>query len=111
MKLIQRPVFYHAIIVLGLIALSLLVSGVMPAKTRLLAGEWLQGLTPRGSPQIESFSQVEATELERSRLRDQLSLSRERAKHHLKVAVYFFSNYYMSILIAFVMLLKNLIIF
>lgn len=103
MRQINLPIIYHAIIVIGFIALSLLVSGHVPAKARLMADAWLQGLTPRGNAQIESFSQVEATELERSRLKDQLSLSRDRANHHLKVAVYFFSNYYMSILIAFVM--------
>jgi hypothetical protein len=80
-----------------------LVSGTVPKNARVDANAWLKGLTPKAEAHLETFAQVQASDLERARLKDQLALSRERAAHHLTVAVYFFSNYYMAILQAFVM--------
>lgn len=97
------PAIKRILIVIFLIAFSLLVSIMVTSSARHDAEKWLQGLTPKAQPQIESFSQVQATEIERFRLQDQLHLIRERANHHLTVSVYFFSNYYMAIIQAFVM--------
>jgi hypothetical protein len=103
MPKLDRPFLFHTLIVVGLVGLSILVSSTVPRNARLDADTWLQGLTPKAQTQLETFSQVKGSDLERARLKDQLALSRERAKHHLTVAVYFFSNYYMAILEAFVM--------
>jgi hypothetical protein len=100
---LTRPAVIQALIVVALIVLSLAVSFTVPVAARADADAWLQNLTPKAQPQLESFTEVQATDIERGRLKDQLGFARERAKHHLKVAIYFFSNYYMAIMQAFVM--------
>ena len=100
---ISRPVLFHTLIVTVLVGLSLFVSYIVPRHARVDADAWLQGLTPKSQAQLETFAQVQASDLERARLKDQLALARERAKHHLTVAAYFFSNYYMAIIQAYVM--------
>lgn len=100
---VNHPALIQALIVIALVSISLVVSMTIPSSKRVDADAWLQGLTPIGAPQIESFEKVQANEMERARLKDQLTLARERSKHHLTIAVYFFSNYYMAILQAFIM--------
>ena len=99
----NNPTFIQILIVLALVGLSLLVSATVPGSVRANANIWLQELEPKVHSQLESFDHIEATDLERDRLKDQFSLARDRARHHLTVAIYFFSNYYMAILQAFVM--------
>lgn len=100
---LNRPVVLQILIVIGLVSISLAVSMTIPRSTRDKADAWLQDLTPTAVAEIGSFASVQATNLERARLTDQLTLAKARSKHHLSVAVYFFSNYYMSILQAFIM--------
>lgn len=100
----KQRIARHAAIVVGLVLFSVITSAVIPARARSDAGTWLMELAPRKmQAPTECFCEVGATAQERDRLRSQLDLARKRADHHLTVAVYFFSNYYMAILQAFVM--------
>jgi hypothetical protein len=100
---INHPIAIQSLIVAAMIGLCLLISVTVPKTTRVNADAWLRDLTPKADAELEKFTQVQATESERTRLKGQLDLVRKRARHHLSVAVYFFSNYYMAILESFVM--------
>lgn len=96
------PYVINAVIVLALFGFSWLI-GEIAANTLGAEESWFKELAPKGQPQIESFEQLNASNLERARLKDQLVLLRVRSQHHLTVALFFFMNYYMAILQAFVM--------
>jgi hypothetical protein len=107
-KSVDKPLFWksslirHTVLIICLLTLVFTVGGVYAREARRIAASWSQDLTPTASREIENFSAIQTTPQERERLISQLKLSRLRAEHHLNVAVYFFSNYYMSLLITFV---------
>src|SRR5574338_796727 len=93
----------QAAIVMTLVIVSLVLSITVPYWARTEATAWLAELDPPATPAIASFEQIQATDVERSRLKDQFSSIKARATHHLTVATFFFSNYYMALIQAFVM--------
>jgi hypothetical protein len=92
----------HTVLVICLLTLVHAVGGVYAREARRIAATWYKDLSPTASKGIENFSAIQTTPQERERLISQLDISRLRAQHHLNVTVYFFSNYYMSLLITFV---------
>lgn len=105
---IDEPPFWkgtlirHTVLVICLLTLVFTVGGVYAREARRIAANWSKDLSPTASKEIENFSAIQTTPQEKERLISQLNLSRLRAQHHLNVAVYFLSNYYMSLLIRFV---------
>jgi ABC-type multidrug transport system fused ATPase/permease subunit len=98
----KSPFIRHTVLVICLLTLMSIVGGLSAHEARRIAASWSQNLSPTAAKGIENFSAIQTTPQEKERLISQLNLARLRAQHHLNVAVYFFSNYYMSLLVTFV---------
>jgi hypothetical protein len=96
---LAKSIFLHALLVLFLICLSqVIVLGMAQEHAGDRARVWTADLQPFHSENLKDFKKVKADDFERERLAYQLSLAKRRAKHHLDLTIYFFTQYYQSIL-------------
>jgi ABC-type multidrug transport system fused ATPase/permease subunit len=98
---ISGPFGQHTLIVIGLLVVVVFASHIVGTEGYRESREWSRTLDPNFEDSVSPYEQLTITaklsDGTQQRLREQYREIRGRARHHLKVMAYFFTNYYRAI--------------